>query len=101
MIMTVLVYGFAAAMILAALAVVFAALIWAAYIRRLGERARRQEARAEARRLAPVCEAELKPEQRFRSMIVDRLEVDLAARGYKDADMLAGDAVGEMMADRT
>ena len=101
MIMSVLVCGFAAAMILAALAFVAAALTWAAYIRRMGDRARRQEARAEARRLAPVCEAELKPEHRVRYMIVERLAGELERRGYEGVDDLADDAVGEMMAERT
>ena len=99
--MTVLVYGLVAAMILAAWAVMWAALTWAGYIRRMGERARRQEARAEARRLASICEAELRPECRTRGQITDRLAIDLEARGHKDADMLAADVVGELMAERT
>ena len=98
--MSALACGFMAAMILAALAVMYAVLTWAFYIRRMSERARRQEARAEARRLAPVCEAELQPEHRTRWQITDRLWGMLEARGYKNADELASDAVGEMMAER-
>ena len=98
--MTYLVMGVAVAMILAALACVVAALTWAAYIRRMSARAQRQEARWEAARLAPVCEAELRPEARTRGQITDRLAVELEARGHKDADDLAADAVGEMLADR-
>ena len=94
--MTYLAMAVAGSMILAALAVAAAALTWAAAIRRMGERARRQEARAEARRLAPICEAELKPEYRSRGMVIDRLEAELEARGYKNADELAMDAVGDL-----
>ena len=48
--------------------------------------------------LAPVCAAELKPEFRSEGMICDRLVVELETRGYRDANGLAADAVGEMMA---
>ena len=99
--MIALVWWMVASMALAALAAMWAALTWAGYIRAMDARARRQEARREARRLAPVCEAELPPAARFRSAIVDRLAGELERRGVAGADDLAGDAVAEMLAERS
>lgn len=95
-----LVWWMVSSMALAALAAVWAALNWAGYVREMRARARRQEARMEARRLAPICEAELGPGARYRTAIVDRLAARLEQRGFHDADDLAGDAVTEMLTER-
>ena len=98
--MTYLVMALAGATIFAVLAIAYAALRWAAHMRQTELRARRSEAVRTARRLAPVCEMELKAECRVRPYIVDRLAAELESRGYENADELAGEAVGAMLAER-
>ncbi len=99
--MIALVWWMVASMALAALAAMWAALSWAVYIRETDARARRQEARREARRLAPIFWASERAGTRTERNVMRHLAAELMARGYERPDELAGDAVAEMLAERS